>query len=408
MAGRGGYDRLPTDVPEGESNPGYDNNDEDENKRRWQEQGAFPKKSGGDEMEMKDKGKFYSRPEDVPGYKRTSTSTSGEHESSFIDTPSGEVIFESRRQAREELYKDILEVFPTIDKSLLPHIRRGEFNKLIFNQGKSNSKDWTIAYDGRPSHDVELSKFPKGIRRLLGKSNDQINQEAYEKQKEEEERQAKRKQEREQARREKAENDEKLRDVEERLENLKRVVKEQEEAKKNALTTEDKESHTRSIETSMNALRQVSVELDELTVKGDRLAQTERNAGERVEEGERQVETARERVNQRLLSLRDRIKEIFKKHGFTVVAVTTAIATVIGVIVSNLKAGLTKVAKGVGNGLKELGAKLGQILPGMVGAIASFIFKTAGEAIGFLAKNAWLLIVGLIVLAVEQFKKRSR
>ena len=86
----------------------------------------------------------------------------------------------------------------------------------------------------------------------------------------------------------------------------------------------------------------------------------------------------------------------------------TAIGTVIGVIVSNLKAGLTKVAKGVGNRLKELGKKLGEILPGMIGAIASFLFRTAGEVIGFLAKNAWLLIVGLVVLAVEQFKKKSK
>ena len=80
----------------------------------------------------------------------------------------------------------------------------------------------------------------------------------------------------------------------------------------------------------------------------------------------------------------------------------------IGVIVSNLKVGLAKVAQGVGNGLKELGAKLGQILPGMVGAIASFIFRTAGEVIGFLAKNAWLLIVGLVVFAVEQFKNKKK
>ena len=108
------------------------------------------------------------------------------------------------------------------------------------------------------------------------------------------------------------------------------------------------------------------------------------------------------------LSLRDRIKAIFKKYGFTVVSVMTAIGVVIGVIVSNLKAGLQKVAKGVGDGMKALGKKLGEILPGMIGAIASFIFRTAGEVIGFLAKNAWLLIVGLVVLAVEQFKKRSR
>ena len=120
---------------------------------------------------------------------------------------------------------------------------------------------------------------------------------------------------------------------------------------------------------------------------------------ERVQENEAMEEK---------LSLRQRIKEIFKKHGFTAFAVATAIGTVIGVIVSNLKAGLTKVAKGVGNGLKELGKKLGEILPGMIGAIASFLFRTAGEVIGFLAKNAWLLIVGLVVLAVEQFKKKSR
>ena len=68
----------------------------------------------------------------------------------------------------------------------------------------------------------------------------------------------------------------------------------------------------------------------------------------------------RSRQNERLrseLPLRQRIKEIFKKYGFTAIAVATTIATVIGVIVSNLKAGLTKVAKGVGNGLKELGKK---------------------------------------------------
>ena len=128
---------------------------------------------------------------------------------------------------------------------------------------------------------------------------------------------------------------------------------------------------------------------------------------EREREGINERNQENEAIEERL-SLRQRIKEIFKKHGFTAIAVATAIGTVIGVIVSNLKAGLTKVAKGIGNGMKELGKKLGEILPGMIGAIASFLFRTAGEVIGFLAKNAWLLIVGLVVLAVEQFKKKSK
>ena len=357
----------------------------------------------GEEIGMKQWNPFSK----YPPRTKTSTSKGGEHETSFIDTPSGGLIFVSREQAREELNKDIHEVFPNINKKLLPNIRRDDYNRLVVNLGKTNSKDWVIAHDGRPSYDMGLSKFPKGLRTGLGKTNVEINQEVYEKQKEQEEKLAKIEQEREEARREKAENDEKLEDAKDRLTNLKKVVREQEDAKKYALTSEDKETYARSIETSRNAMREVSIEVYGFQIERDRLEQSERNADARVEEGERQVETARERVNERLLSLRDRIKEIFKKHGFTVVSVMAAIGVVIGVIVSNLKAGLTKVAKGVGNGLKELGKKLGEILPGMIGAIASFLFRTAGEVIGFLAKNAWLLIVGLVVLAVEQFKKKS-
>ena len=57
----------------------------------------------------------------------------------------------------------------------------------------------------------------------------------------------------------------------------------------------------------------------------------------------------------------------------------SAAGVVIGAIVSNLSKGLSKLGKGVGNGLKAIGKKLGEILPGMVGAIVSFLFKTAGR-----------------------------
>ena len=53
-----------------------------------------------------------------PPRPKTSTSTSGE--TTFIDTPSGEHIFKTREQAREDLDKDIHEVFPNINKKLLP------------------------------------------------------------------------------------------------------------------------------------------------------------------------------------------------------------------------------------------------------------------------------------------------
>ena len=119
-----------------------------------------------------------------------------------------------------------------------------------------------------------------------------------------------------------------------------------------------------------------------------------------------QLERANEEIEQRM-ELRDRVKTIFKKYGFTVLAVASAVGVVIGVIVANLKNGLTSLSKGVGNGLKTIGKKLGEILPGLVGAIASFVSKTAGEVVGFLAKNAWLLIVGVVIYLVEQFKKKK-
>ena len=115
---------------------------------------------------------------------------------------------------------------------------------------------------------------------------------------------------------------------------------------------------------------------------------------------------AENEITEERMSLRDRVKLIFKKYGFTVFAVVSAVGLVIGVIVSNLKKGLTSLGKGVGGALKTIGKKIGEILPGMIGAIASFIFKTAGEAVGFLVKHAWLLILAAVTIMIEKFKKK--
>ena len=119
------------------------------------------------------------------------------------------------------------------------------------------------------------------------------------------------------------------------------------------------------------------------------------------------IENERDEIEERV-SLREKVKNIFKKYGFTVAAVFLAVGTVIGVIVNSLTKGLKTVAAGVGNGLKELGKKIAGILPGLIGAIVSFIFKTAGSVISFLGKNAWLLILGVAVFAVERFQKKNR
>ena len=69
------------------------------------------------------------------------------------------------------------------------------------------------------------------------------------------------------------------------------------------------------------------------------------------------LDTENELIEERM-SLRDRVKLIFKKYGFTVFAVVSAVGLVIGVIVSNLKKGLTSLGKGVGGALKNIGKKL--------------------------------------------------
>ena len=69
-----------------------------------------------------------------------------------------------------------------------------------------------------------------------------------------------------------------------------------------------------------------------------------------------QLKISNEEIEQRM-TLRDRVKAIFKKYGITVLAVASAVGVVIGVIVANLKNGLTSLSKGVGNGLKTIGKK---------------------------------------------------
>ena len=136
--------------------------------------------------------------------------------------------------------------------------------------------------------------------------------------------------------------------------------------------------------------------------------ETSENIDADIEEQRNEIsrlETENDIIEERM-SLRDRVKSIFKKYGFTVFAVVSAVGLVIGVIVNNLKKGLTSLGKGVGGALKNIGKKIGEVLPGMIGAIASFIFKTAGEAVGFLAKNAWLLILAAVMFMIEKFKKK--
>ena len=103
--------------------------------------------------------------------------------------------------------------------------------------------------------------------------------------------------------------------------------------------------------------------LDELKDSRETASENQREQIDAVTEEQQneisRLEAENERIEERM-SLRDRVKLIFKKYGFTVFAVVSAVGLVIGVIVSNLQKGLTSLGKGVGGALKNIGKKFGR------------------------------------------------
>jgi len=62
----------------------------------------------------------------------------------------------------------------------------------------------------------------------------------------------------------------------------------------------------------------------------------------------------------------------------------------------------------VRKGFKALGKKLADLLPGLLGAVVSFVFRTAGQVISFLGKHAWLLILAVAAFLFERLMKKKR
>ena len=138
---------------------------------------------------------------------------------------------------------------------------------------------------------------------------------------------------------------------------------------------------------------------DENTTPSDRGAAEERIA-ERNEELKRLQTQVGER--ERAMPLRERVSEIFKKYGLMVTAIFLAAGVTIGAVVGTITKALKKCGEKMGDGLKTIGAKAASALPGLIGAIVSFIFKAAGSVIGFFVKYTWLLILAVVVFLFEE------
>jgi len=108
------------------------------------------------------------------------------------------------------------------------------------------------------------------------------------------------------------------------------------------------------------------------------------------------------------MPLRERIKEIFKKHCVTVTAILLAAGVTIGAVVGSITKALKATGKAMAGAFKEIGTKLGSLLPGLIGQVAHFLFNSAAKAVGFLAEHTWLLILAVVAFVFEKYMKRRR
>ena len=214
----------------------------------------------------------------------------------------------------------------------------------------------------------------------------------------------------------------------------KNIDKERDTANKLRKDIAEKERKRNDLEEGLNStktldgLNEQEAELqrnnaeDQAIINDENTSPSEREAAEgRVAERNEEIAHLQTQIEERekALPLRERIKEIFKKHGVMVASIVLAagvtIGSVLGVITNALTStgkalgnGLKSTGKALENGLKEIGKKIASILPGLLGSIVSFLFKTAGQAIGFLAEHTWLLILAVVAFLIESFIKKQR
>ena len=167
----------------------------------------------------------------------------------------------------------------------------------------------------------------------------------------------------------------------------------------------------------LEELEQEKAALEERLAKNKRVLEDENASPSDIEAARKQVEQderALERVNEDVereeqeLPLRERVKNIFKKYGWTLQAVALAVGIVLSALALAATSGLKAGTKAIGKGLEVVGKKLGSLLPGLIGSIASYIFKAAGSVLSFLGEHAWLLILAVVAFFMERMLKRRR
>ena len=192
-----------------------------------------------------------------------------------------------------------------------------------------------------------------------------------------------------------------------------RLQRQYETQRQKLATTEEGLNRTKpldELEVKEETLKR-KIEEDQQILNDENVSSEERNNAyaryaANVEELARLESQIQEREQE--LPLRERVKNIFKKYGWTLQAVALAVGIVLSALALAATNGLKASTKAIGNGLKAIGQKLGSLLPGLIGSIVNYIFKAAGSVLSFLGEHAWLLILAVVAFFMERLLKKRR
>ena len=141
---------------------------------------------------------------------------------------------------------------------------------------------------------------------------------------------------------------------------------------------------------------------DKQLIDDENTSPSERTAAEaRLSENEAELDRINTEieVREREKPLLERVKDIFKKYGWTLQAIFVAVGVILSVIALTVKKGTKVISQKLNNVKHE---------PGFIGSIVSFIFKAASQVFAFLSEHTWLIILVVVAFFMEKLLKRRR
>ena len=175
----------------------------------------------------------------------------------------------------------------------------------------------------------------------------------------------------------------------------------QEEVNQLRHETEELGQHRNELRETLEELNRKIAE-DKQLIVDENTSPSERAAAEaRLSENEAELDrvNAEIEVQERERPLLERIKDIFKKYGWTLQAIFIAVGVILSVIALAVKKG-TKVISQKLNDVKQQ--------PGFIGSIVNFLFKAASQVFAFLSEHTWLIILVVVAFFMEKLLKRRR